>query len=97
MGTNTPQRAAEEAVFVAKTLGPRLQYFQIGNEPDLFYRHLRDPETWSAKTYLDEWLTLARAIAARVPERPFWNARCCLKNELADGDRRALAVLQDPA
>ncbi len=71
MGTNTPERAAEEAEFVAKTLGPSLQYFQIGNEVDLFGRHLRDPKTWSAKTYLDEWLTLARAITARVPEAKF--------------------------
>jgi hypothetical protein len=71
MGTNTPQRAAEEAEFVAKTLGPGLQYFQIGNEVDLFDRHLRDPKTWSAKTYLDEWLVLARAITARVPGARF--------------------------
>src|ERR1700746_582148 len=71
MGTNTPARAAEEAVFVAETLGDRLQYSQIENEPDLFSRHLRDPKTWSAKTYLQEWLTLARAIAARVPAAKF--------------------------
>jgi hypothetical protein len=71
MGTNTPARAAEEAVFVAETLGDRLQYFQIGNEADLFDRHLRDPKTWSAKTYLQEWLTLARAIAVRVPASKF--------------------------
>ena len=71
MGTNTPARAAEEAAFVAETLGKRLQYFQIGNEADLFNRHLRDPKTWSAKTYLEEWLTLARAIAARVPAAKF--------------------------
>jgi len=71
MGTNTPERAAEEAAFVAETLGERLQYFQIGNEADLFDRHLRDPKTWSAKTYLAEWLTLARAIAARVPSARF--------------------------
>jgi hypothetical protein len=71
MGTNTPARAAEEALFVAETLGDRLQYFQIGNEADLFDRHLRDPKTWSAKTYLEEWLTLARAIAARVPAAKF--------------------------
>jgi hypothetical protein len=71
MGTNTPERAAGEAEFVAKTLGDRLQYFQIGNEVDLFDRHLRDPRTWSAKTYLDEWLGLARAIAARVPGARF--------------------------
>jgi hypothetical protein len=46
-----PQRT--EAECVAKTLGDRLQYFQIGNEVDLFSRHLRDPKTWSPKTYLE--------------------------------------------
>ena len=71
MGTNIPARAAEEAVFVADTLGDRLQYFQIGNEADLFNRHLRDPKTWSAKTFVEEWLMLARAIAARVPGAKF--------------------------
>src|SRR6202163_1865400 len=71
MGTNTPARAAEEAAFVAETLGNRLQYFQIGNEADLFDRHLRNPKTWSAKMYLEEWLPLARAIAARVPAAKF--------------------------
>ena len=71
MGTNIPARAAEEAAFVAKSLGDRLQYFQIGNEADLFDRHLRDPKTWSAKTYLEEWLALARAITDRVPDAKF--------------------------
>jgi len=71
MGTNTPERAAAEGEFVAKTLGSSLQYFQIGNEVDLFGRHLRDPKTWSAKTYLEEWLAMARAIAARVPDAKF--------------------------
>ncbi len=71
MGTNTPDRAAQEAEFVAKTLGVRLQYFQIGNEPDLFGRHLRDPQTWSARTYLTEWLALAQAIAAHASDARF--------------------------
>jgi hypothetical protein len=71
MGTNTPTRAGEEAGFVAETLGNRLQYFQVGNEADLYGRHLRDPKTWSARTYLQEWLTLARAIAAKVPAAKF--------------------------
>ena len=71
MGTNIPERAAAEGEFVAKTLGPSLQYFQIGNEVDLFGRHLRDPKTWSAKTYLDEWLAMARAVTARVPNARF--------------------------
>jgi hypothetical protein len=71
MGTNKPERAAEEAGFVARTLGTKLQYFQIGNEADLFSRHLRDPKTWSVKTYLEEWITFARAVSARVPEAKF--------------------------
>lgn len=71
MGTNTPARAAVEAAFVAETLGDSLQYFQIGNEVDLFGSHLRDPKTWSAKAYLDEWLTLARAVSSRVPTARF--------------------------
>jgi hypothetical protein len=71
MGTNTPERAAAEASFVTNALGESLEYLQIGNEVDLFGRHLRDPRTWSAKTYLDEWLQMARAIVARIPEAKF--------------------------
>ena len=71
MGTNTPERAAAEAEFVANTLGGSLQYFQIGNEVDLFNRHLRDPKTWNAKNYLAEWLTMARAISEKVPSAKF--------------------------
>jgi hypothetical protein len=71
MGTNTPERAGEEAAFVAKTLAESLQYFQIGNEADLFGRHLRDAKTWSAKTYLEEWLPLARAVALCVSGAKF--------------------------
>lgn len=71
MGTNTPDRAAAEAEFVARTLRTSLQYFQIGNEVDLFERHLRDPKTWSPKSYLDEWLSLAHAVSERVPEARF--------------------------
>jgi hypothetical protein len=73
MGTNTPERAAAEAEYLARTLGDRLQYFQIGNEVDLFSRHLRDPKTWNARTYLDEWLTIARAVTKAYP-----GARFCM-------------------
>jgi hypothetical protein len=71
MGTNTPEHAAAEAEYVAKSLGDRLQYFQIGNEVDLFSHHLRDPKTWNAKAYLDEWLAIAQAVAKAVPEARF--------------------------
>ncbi|MGB6974520.1 MAG: hypothetical protein WBD67_07545 [Terracidiphilus sp.] len=71
MGNNTPERAAAEAEFAAKALGDRLQYFQIGNEVDLFGSHLRDPKTWTAKTYIAQWLAMARAITAKVPGARF--------------------------
>lgn len=71
LGTNIPQRAAEEAAFAAMTLGPRLLYFQLGNEVDLFAPHLRDPDHWSAQIYLGEWLACARAIAEAVPHAQF--------------------------
>lgn len=71
LGTNTPERAAEEAVVVAQILGPKLEFFQIGNEPDGFVRRFRDKATWSADKYFDEWLAAANAIRARVPGAKF--------------------------
>jgi hypothetical protein len=71
LGTNTPERAADEAAFVAKTLGDKLEYFQIGNEPDMLEIRFRDPATWSADKYYDDWLKFANAIRARVPSASF--------------------------
>jgi len=71
LGTNTPELAAEQAVFVAKTLGSKLEYFQVGNEPDGFGRRFRDKATWNANTYLDDWLPVANAIQASVPDARF--------------------------
>jgi len=71
LGTNTPERAAEEASFVAKTLGPKLENFQLGNEPDLFPTRFRVKATWTADAYLDEWLAAAKAIVAVVPNAKF--------------------------
>ena len=71
LGTNTPALAADEAVFAAETLGAKLEYFQVGNEADRFGTTIRDPKTWTADTYFDEWLTFANAIRARVPTASF--------------------------
>jgi hypothetical protein len=71
LATGTPARAAEEADFVAKTLGSLLEFFQIGNEPDLYNRFCRNPATWSADRYFDEWLPMANAVRARVPHARF--------------------------
>ncbi|MGC9199957.1 MAG: hypothetical protein ACP5E5_13645 [Acidobacteriaceae bacterium] len=76
LGTNTPRRAADEATYVAQVLGftqqhGKLEYFQLGNEPDLFGNHLRDPKTWSPEIYMDQWLAEADAIRAVLPSARF--------------------------
>jgi hypothetical protein len=67
-GNSTPERAATEAAYVARAIGERLEYFQIGNEPDL-YRNASNgtrPPGWGFDDYLREWTAYADAIAARV-------------------------------
>ena len=71
LGTATPAINAQEAAYVTRVLDPHLQYLQIGNEADLFGKHLRDPKAWNADAYLAEWLAHARAIAAAVPAAKF--------------------------
>jgi hypothetical protein len=70
-GTNLPELAAAEAAFAAKTLGAKLDYFQVGNEADRFGSTIRDPKTWNANTYFDEWIVFAKAIRAKVPAAKF--------------------------
>jgi hypothetical protein len=73
LGTGTPERDAEEAAYVAQRLGKRLLYFQIGNEPE-YYRNdnnrLRSRD-WNFDKYIDQWMTIARAVIARVPDAVF--------------------------
>ena len=71
LATSTPARAAEEAAFVTQTLGTKLEYFQLGNEPDLFPSRFRVKATWTVDAYLDEWLATANAIRAAVPNARF--------------------------
>jgi len=73
LGTGTPEGDADEAAYAAQKLGSRLLYFQIGNEPE-YYRNsnnrLRTPD-WNFDMYLEQWLTFARAVIARVPDARF--------------------------
>jgi len=73
LGTGTPERAADESAYVARALGPRLLCFQIGNEPE-YYRNatngLRSAD-WDFDRYLAQWVTMARAVIARVPGARF--------------------------
>jgi len=72
-GNSTPERAAIEAAFVARTLGNSLGFFQIGNEPDL-YRNPSNgtrPPGWNFDDYIREWNAFADAITAAVPKARF--------------------------
>ena len=73
LGTGTPERDAEEAAYVAKKLGKKLLYFQIGNEPE-YYKNsnnrLRNQD-WNFDKYLAQWVTFAKAVIARVPDAKF--------------------------
>jgi hypothetical protein len=72
-GNSSPQRAAEEAAYVAQKIGDRLEFFQIGNEPDLYIKASNGtrPPGWSFADYVREWTAFAEAIVARVPEARF--------------------------
>jgi hypothetical protein len=73
LGTGTPERAAEESSYVSRVLGPRLLYFQIGNEPE-YYRDANNglrPADWNFEKYLVQWTAIARAVIERVPGARF--------------------------
>ncbi len=72
-GNSTPQRAAEEAAYVAQKIGRRLEFFQIGNEPDLYTKASNGtrPAGWSFADYVREWTEFAEAISVRVPDARF--------------------------
>jgi hypothetical protein len=72
-GTGAPDRDAVEADYVARAVGPRLKYFQIGNEPDLYRRanNRVRPPGWDFPDYFSEWTAIADAVSARVPNARF--------------------------
>ena len=72
LGFGTPETDVAEARFVFDTLGPRLQYFQIGNEVDQFIQyHLREADTWNVQAYLKQWLVIAHAVQKAIPAARF--------------------------
>jgi hypothetical protein len=68
-GNSTPERAAEEAAYVAKSVGNSLEFFQIGNEPDLYTKASNGTRSpgWNFDDYVKEWAACADAVTARVP------------------------------
>ena len=66
----TPENAAAEAAFVAKTLGAKLICFQIGNEPDMDHDQ-GAKERWSFEHYWERWPKYVAAVRAAVPDAKF--------------------------
>lgn len=66
----TPENAAAEAKYVARTLGDRLIAFQIGNEPDMDH----DPgskQRWTFDHYWETWTVHRDSVKAAVPGARF--------------------------
>jgi hypothetical protein len=73
LGTGSPERDAEEAAYVARILGTRLLYFQIGNEPEYYSdanNRLRAPN-WDFEQYFAQWTAFVQAVTQRVPDARF--------------------------
>ena len=66
----TPENAAAEATYVAKTLGSRLICFQIGNEPDMDH-DAGSKDRWSFEHYWERWPRFVDAVKAAVPNAKF--------------------------
>jgi len=66
----TPENAAAEATFVAKTLGSRLLAFQIGNEPDMNHND-GEKQRWTFDQYWSQFVIFRDAIRKAVPNAPF--------------------------
>jgi hypothetical protein len=73
LGSGTPQRDSEEAVYVYKAMGSRLLYFQIGNEPDLYHnsRNGLRPADYGFDAYLADWVTFANAVSDKLSDATF--------------------------
>ena len=73
LGNSSPERAAEEAALVASKIGDRLEFFQIGNEPDFYHDAINGtrPPNWGFADYLQDWAAFAMAIGKRVPGARF--------------------------
>jgi hypothetical protein len=71
MGTGTAEDAADEAAYVMNVAGSKLMAFQLGNEPDLFYRNGIRKADYDFAQFAAEWRRFFQAIRARVPNSPF--------------------------
>ena len=71
-GCGSPERAAEEAMYVTREAGNHLLAFQVGNEADFFGgRPLFRNKPYSFDQYLREYREFVDAVHAKTPHAPF--------------------------
>jgi hypothetical protein len=68
LATNAPALAAEEASYVARSLGRHLYAFEIGNEPDAYAFNRLRPPSYSYGDFLGEWNAFAVAVRRAAPQ-----------------------------
>lgn len=62
--------AAEEAKYVAATIGDRLVAFQFGNEPDLFKHNGDKTHRWTYDEFIAKWKSFYAAVHTALPHAP---------------------------
>ena len=67
-GTEGSSTRQAEAKAISKILGSRLDFFEIGNEPDLFRMWNRRPSSWGVTDYVSEWEAAAKLIQSTLPK-----------------------------
>jgi hypothetical protein len=81
LGTVSPQIAAEEAVYVFNTLGPKVIAFQLCNEPDLFDKNGIRKAGYNYGDFAKEWKEYYEVIKRRVPGARFAGPDTAFNNE----------------
>jgi hypothetical protein len=57
-----------EVKAISKILGNSLEFFEIGNEPDLFQLWNRRAASWGVTDYVAEWEAAAKLIQSTLPK-----------------------------
>ena len=70
LGANDPGMAADLAEYANRSGGNQILAFEVGNEPDLYYRNGLRSSSYSYADYHREYAAYVRAIRERVPGAP---------------------------
>jgi hypothetical protein len=71
MKISSPAVAADEAAYVATSLGSSLYGFEIGNECDLYTSVVSSPGAWTYAAFTSDWNVFESAMRAAAPAAAF--------------------------